>query len=102
MERQYEHRAHYVISFSLLIGVLSTHFKRISIQEAFEWGSQLVDVISPLLPADVLSFLTNVALPCIPQSRDRFIWLPDNHGEFSTKSACVAIRGNPQSVTHLL
>lgn len=79
----------------------SFNFKRISIQEAFSWGSQLVDVISPLLPADVLSFLTNVALPCIPQSRDRFIWLPDNHGEFSTKSACVAIRGNPQSVTHL-
>lgn len=56
-------------------------------------GSRFSDFLFSLLPflREVIHHIVTVHIPCFAGDEDKRLWIPDNHGIFSTKSAVDVI-----------
>ncbi len=70
----------------------SFSYKHLSIQDAFNMGSRLSDLLLSLLLEEVIHHIVTVHIPCFAGEKDKLLRIPDNHDIFSTKSAFDVIR----------
>lgn len=69
----------------------SFSYKHLSIQDAFNMGSRLSDLLLSLLLEEVIHHIVTVHIPCFAGEKDKLLRIPDNHDIFSTKSAFSVI-----------